>query len=123
MKAKIIAILCSALYAAIVAAISAASLAFTGCIQIEAKQPPIPQSVSIVMFSAQGCYACDQAKPVLASLKVRGVNVLVYDIEAHRELADKYGITVVPIFLVKVGDKITQTCDIGTVVAICNREL
>jgi thiol-disulfide isomerase/thioredoxin len=92
--------------------------------QTQASSTPTPAKVTVVVFTAEGCYGCDQAKPILESLRVQGVVVMVIDIHQRPDMASRYDVTQVPTFFVWVGNhNAVRTEDIGTVVAICKRAM
>jgi thiol-disulfide isomerase/thioredoxin len=99
-------------------------VSLSGCEQQETQARGTNAKVVVAVFIAEGCYGCDQVKPVLASLIVRGVDVTVIDIYKRPDMASRYDVTQVPIFFVWVGNRsAVRTEDIGTVAAICNRAL
>jgi thiol-disulfide isomerase/thioredoxin len=92
--------------------------------QTQASSTPTPTKVTVAVFTAEGCYACDQAKPAIESLRVQGVVVMVVDIHQRPDIASRYDVTMVPTFFVWVGNhSAVRTEDIGTVVAICKRAM
>ena len=61
----------------------------------------------LIMFSAAWCGPCKQAKPVFNQLKesIRDVQMEIIDIDEHREMAQDFGITSVPTFMVIENDE------------------
>jgi thioredoxin 1 len=73
----------------------------------------------VLAFTASWCVACQRAKPVLAQIQAAGVDVEIIDIDAHPDLAKKYGVTEVPTFIVYVcGKAPVRANDILMVVAL-----
>jgi thioredoxin 1 len=62
----------------------------------------------LLKFEAEWCMPCKALKPVLESVAVStGVQVLSVDIDAHQELATKFGIRGVPtVFAIKEGSPV-----------------
>lgn len=68
-----------------------------GC-QPSAEPKPLPK-IKIVAFTATWCGPCQRAKPLLIEIKALGVEVQVVDVDAQPALAQRYGVTRVPTFL------------------------
>jgi thiol-disulfide isomerase/thioredoxin len=68
-----------------------------------AAQPVAAQPVarpSLIVFSATWCGPCQAAKPAIKEIESRGFKITRYDLDADRAVADKYGITSVPTFII-----------------------
>jgi thiol-disulfide isomerase/thioredoxin len=73
----------------------------------------------VLAFTASWCAPCQRAKPALMQIQAGGVDVEIIDIDAHPDLAKKYGITEVPTFIVYVCGKVpVRTNDILVVVSL-----
>jgi thioredoxin 1 len=61
----------------------------------------------IVMFSAKWCNPCKQAKPVFQQLNesVSGVQFEIIDIDENRDMAQDFGVTGVPTFMLIENDE------------------
>jgi thioredoxin-like negative regulator of GroEL len=53
----------------------------------------------VLFFNASWCGPCRQMKPIVASLRREGYRLRDIDVDSHRELAQKYGISAVPTFV------------------------
>lgn len=61
----------------------------------------------IVMFSASWCNPCKQAKPVFNKIKESSNNVEfeIVDIDENRDMANDFGVTSVPTFMLIENDE------------------
>jgi len=96
-------------------------LPFLGCEGPRQRQPrrvPVT-TVRVVAFTATWCGPCQRAKPFLAQIRSKSVDVRIVDIDANPDMAREYNIVSVPTFLVYVGDRqVARTSDISVVVAM-----
>jgi thiol-disulfide isomerase/thioredoxin len=77
------------------------------------------QRPKVLAFTASWCAPCQREKPALIQIQAAGVDVEIIDIDAHSDLARKFGVTEVPTFIVYVCDKKpVRTNDILVVVSL-----
>ncbi len=72
----------------------------------------------VIVFSATWCGPCQRAKPIVEWLRTKNVIVLEYDIDQWQWVAQRYGITAVPTFI--LGS--LRTHDIKEVIAALGME-
>lgn len=75
----------------------------------------------VVMFSASWCNPCKQAKPVFQQLKESRSDVQfeVVDIDENRDMANNFGITGVPTFmLIEDGEEVKRLVGAANVTKI-----
>lgn len=53
----------------------------------------------VLFFNASWCGPCRQMKPIVTDLRREGYRLRDIDVDSHRELAQKYGISAVPTFV------------------------
>jgi thiol-disulfide isomerase/thioredoxin len=61
-------------------------------------RPPAKRPVLLV-FTASWCGACQRQKSVLAEIKATGAEVTVYDVDENPAMAQKYGVTSLPTYI------------------------
>ena len=54
---------------------------------------------TVLVFTAKWCPACPAAKPGIAQLIEKGVNVVVIDCDERPDLVSKYNVTSIPLFI------------------------
>jgi len=70
----------------------------------------------VLVFSALWCAPCQRDKVVLVQVEAMGVEVQVIDIDAHSDLARKYGVTSVPTYFIYTCGRVQRTNDVSVVV-------
>jgi len=106
------------------AALLGALVLIAGCETSPSVQPPAPcpYRAKIVAFTATWCVPCQKAKLRLLELQATGVEVQIVDIDIHPELARRYNVGAVPMFIVSVsGEPVVRTNNIDVVVAMLLR--
>lgn len=53
----------------------------------------------VLFFNASWCGPCQQMKPIVTDLRREGYRLRDIDVDRHRDLAQKYGISAVPTFV------------------------
>jgi thioredoxin-like negative regulator of GroEL len=53
----------------------------------------------VLFFNATWCGPCRQMKPIVTDLRRKGYHLRDVDVDRHRELAQKYGVSAVPTFV------------------------
>jgi len=92
-----------------------------GC-QPSAEPNRLPK-IKVIAFTATWCGPCQRAKPLLIEIKALGVEVQVVDIDAQPALAQRYGVTRVPTFLLLEDEReAARTCDVLTVLSWSRRQ-
>jgi len=102
------------------AALVGALVLIAGC-ETPPVQPlaPGPYRAKVVAFTATWCVSCQKVQPRLLALQAVGVEVQIVDIDRHPELASRYNIGAVPMFIVSVtGESVVRTNNIDVVVAM-----
>jgi len=99
--------------------IAALVLLLVGC----ENQSPLEQhgctQPRVIAFTAAWCGPCKAAKPYLVQVEAAGVEVEIVDIDENPEMARRYGVTSVPMFLVYVcGRKAVRTQDVAVMLAL-----
>jgi thiol-disulfide isomerase/thioredoxin len=61
-------------------------------------QPPAKRPVLLV-FTASWCGACQRQRPVLAEIRATGAEVNVYDVDENPAMAQEYGVTILPTYI------------------------
>lgn len=91
-----------------------------GCIQPAGSgfSQPIDNRLSkVLVFSASWCGPCQRDKAMLEQMEAMGVEVQVIDIDAHPDLARKYGVTRVPTYFIYArGHQVQVTNDVSVVI-------
>ena len=62
-------------------------------------QPQWHQRGEVLFFNATWCPPCRHMKPIVASLKREGYRMRDLNVDSHRDLAQKYGVSAVPTFV------------------------
>jgi thiol-disulfide isomerase/thioredoxin len=93
---------------------------FNGC-STQPTQPICPCQTKVIAFVASWCGPCQRAKPALIALQASGVQVMIYDIDEHPEVARQYEVTSVPTFLIMYHDKTERTNSIQVVLRTLGR--
>jgi thiol-disulfide isomerase/thioredoxin len=110
------------------------SILIAGCGEITIGQPqtkpePVPSVPSepeqvfvereVLAFSAPWCSGCQKDKPQIADLRSRGVTITEINIDERPDLAEKYGITSVPTYVVlENGVEVERTQSIVTIISM-----
>jgi thiol-disulfide isomerase/thioredoxin len=101
----------------------AVGLAIAGCNGPDRSQAPIRRTtVKITVFTASWCGPCHDAKPRLEWMRSKGRCELQYvDVDRNKRLADKYGVTSIPAYVVCDGKTCVWVDNIAEVEAIVAR--
>jgi thioredoxin-like negative regulator of GroEL len=68
-------------------------------IQQQRHDLPWKQRGEVLFFNATWCGPCRQMKPIVKTLRRQGYHMRDVDVDRHRDLAEKYGISAVPTFV------------------------
>ena len=68
-------------------------------VNVPAPKPRPVVKVELVMFHAEWCHPCRESMPTVERLEAAGLKVTKYNIDEHPALAQQYGITAVPTFI------------------------
>lgn len=109
-------------------------MCFSGCGEITIGQPQTnpetvpsepatPNTISVerevLAFSAPWCSGCQKDKPQIAMLRERGVKITEINIDERPDLAEQYGVTVVPTYVVlENGVEVERTTSIVTIISM-----
>jgi thioredoxin-like negative regulator of GroEL len=63
---------------------------------------PCPCKVRVLAFTASWCEPCRRNVPALAQIRASGVNVQIIDIDERPQLAKRYNVATVPMYIVYV---------------------
>ena len=87
---------------------------FIGC-ELESPASPTARPI-IYVFTAPGCYGCDQDKPRVDQLERAGYTVVRFNIMIHLESRRRYHVDAVPLYLVIYHNKVVlRTHDLNLV--------
>jgi thiol-disulfide isomerase/thioredoxin len=67
--------------------------------EAERTRVPWQDRGEVLFFNASWCGPCRQMKPIVTRLRNQGYRMRDIDVDHHRELAVKYGISAVPTFV------------------------
>ena len=82
------------------------------------KKPDAVVRLKLVVFYATWCGPCQRAKPIVAQIEAAGVEVVRIDIDADSDMAEKYGVSSVPTFILYRNDQqIARTHDVQEILA------
>jgi len=109
--------------AALVIAYAIFSALLCGCKPAEPCCPR-PQSATVLHFTASWCGPCQRQKPVVESLRSRGLRIITVDIDREPERARELNVKAVPDYVVVIDKRIVlRTHDITEVEQALRRRL
>jgi thioredoxin 1 len=75
----------------------------------------------VVAFTASWCGPCKRNKLTVAQLQQQGVKIFSIDIDARRDLAERYRIEAVPTYVVREnGREVKRTNDVQVLLGLRN---
>ena len=81
-------------------------------------EPANSKAVEVLVFKSESCGPCRQAMPKIGLLRKQGVRVRVIDVDKHPAVADKYGVSRLPTYIVEErGVEIKRTSGILSLLA------
>jgi thioredoxin 1 len=76
--------------------------------------PSQDTSIRVMAFTAKWCEQCQRDKADLKKLREQGVEIIEIDVDNDPEMADRYGVSRVPIYVVeKDGVEVERTEKVG----------
>lgn len=73
----------------------------------------------VMAFTASWCGPCQRNKPTIAQLQKQGVQIYPVDIDARRDLAERYRIQAVPTYVIREnGREVKRTNDVQVLVGL-----
>jgi thioredoxin 1 len=83
------------------------------------KKPDSVVRLKLVVFYATWCGPCQRAKPIVAQIEARNIEVVRIDIDASPDLAEKYSVNSVPTFILyRNGQQIARSHDVQEILAV-----